>query len=316
MTWHDIDCKKAVPLETRPGVPEQFHLFDSDSVLAINAAMAAERPLLVRGEPGMGKTQLAAAASKVLNRPLVSFVVDSRTESRHLLWRFDAVERLAMAQVCGALRLTEPEVRERLQEKKFVMPGPLWWAFDWDNAMDHCTEMGQRVPTVAPDTDPAHGRVVLIDEIDKADSDVPNGLLEALGGEEFTPPGCATVRASEPGPLVIITTNEERMLPDAFVRRCLVLHLKMPQDEKMIDFLVSRGRAHFPTADEVTFLKPAAEQLVADRRATVSPKPGVAEYLDLLRCVLQIAVDRKESPEQLLKQLARFTTQKHAEKPA
>lgn len=264
----------------------------------------------------MGKTQLAAAASKVLKRPLVSFVVDSRTESRHLLWRFDAVERLAMAQVCGALRLTEPEVRERLQEKKFVMPGPLWWAFDWESARSHCEELGQGIPTVAPDMDPANGRVVLIDEIDKADSDVPNGLLEALGAGQFTPPGCPAVCAQEPGPLVIITTNEERMLPDAFVRRCLVLHLKMPQDEKLVAFLVSRGRAHFPMADEVTFLKPAAEQLIADRRAAVSPKPGVAEYLDLLRCVLQIAIDRKEAPEQLMKQLARFTTQKHAEKPA
>jgi len=159
MTWHDIDCLTPVPLETRPGVPEQFHLFDEDSVLAINASLAAERPLLVRGQPGMGKTQLAAAASKVLNRPLVSFVVESRTESRHLLWHFDAVERLAMAQVCGALQLTETQVRDRLPEKTFVVPGPLWWAFDWDNAATHCTELGLPIQSITADTDPANGRL-------------------------------------------------------------------------------------------------------------------------------------------------------------
>lgn len=256
-----------------------------------------------------GETQLAAAAAVVLERQLVQFVVDSRTESRHLLWKFDAVERLAAAQVCGALKLTEEQVHDRLDEKKFVRPGPLWWGFDWQSASYHLRDIKQAVPCSGNQHE--NGRVVLIDEIDKADCDVPNGLLEALGSGEFTPTGCSPVRASEPSPLVIITTNEERVLPDAFTRRCLVLHLKLP-DDKLTEYLVARGVAHFENADP-DVLKTAAEQLADDRRSAVSPKPGVAEYLDLVRAVLRISRERKDSPTNLLKQLARFTTQKHAE---
>lgn len=312
MTWHDIDCSRPVTLVTRPGVPEQVHLFDEQSVLAINASLTAERPLLVRGEPGMGKTQLAAAAAHVLDRPLVSFVVDSRTESRNLLWEFDAIERLAAAQVCGALQLDEDAVHERLEERKFVRPGPLWWAFDWGSAREHYESLSLTLPRT--ESNFGKGRVVLIDEIDKADSDVPNGLLEALGAGQFTPPGCETVKASEPAPLVIITTNEERVLPDAFVRRCLVLQLRMPADDKLVEFLIDRGRAHFKDADEDEVLRPAAKQLAEDRRGTLKPRPGVAEYLDLVRSVIAIGDDSGRSRKDLMKDLARFTTQKHAEK--
>src|SRR5262245_49529840 len=98
----EFDCRKPIKLVDRPGLPEQYHLFDEDSAMAIRAALAARRPLLVRGEPGVGKTQLAAAAASVLKRPLLSRVVDSRTESRDLLWDFDAITRLADAQIAAA----------------------------------------------------------------------------------------------------------------------------------------------------------------------------------------------------------------------
>src|SRR5262249_18771928 len=96
-----IDWKTPVKLIDRHGLPEQYHLFDPESVMAIRAALAARRPLLVRGEPGVGKSQLAAAAAHVLERPLVPKVVDSRTESRDLLWEFDAIMRLADAQIAA-----------------------------------------------------------------------------------------------------------------------------------------------------------------------------------------------------------------------
>ena len=99
----EIDCSTPVKLADRPGLPEQYHQFEPESALAIRAALGACRPLLVRGEPGVGKTQLAAAAAKVLGRPLVQKVVESRTESRELLWEFDAVQRLAEAQIAGAV---------------------------------------------------------------------------------------------------------------------------------------------------------------------------------------------------------------------
>src|SRR3954471_12210395 len=91
----EIDCRRPIKLVDRPGLAEQYHLFDPESALAIRAALAARRPLLVRGEPGVGKTQLALAAASVFKRPLVEKVVDSRTESRDLLWEFDAILRLA-----------------------------------------------------------------------------------------------------------------------------------------------------------------------------------------------------------------------------
>src|SRR5271157_3201277 len=99
----EIDCAKPIELVDRPGLPEQYHLFDDDSAQAIRAALAAMRPLLIRGEPGVGKTQLASAAACVFGRPLVPKVVDSRTESRDLMWEFDAILRLADAQIAAAL---------------------------------------------------------------------------------------------------------------------------------------------------------------------------------------------------------------------
>ena len=127
----------------------------------------------------MGKTQLAAAAAMVLKRPLVSRVVDSRTEPRDLLWEFDAVQRLAEAQIAGT-----PAWRGLLQSRlavgKFVRPGTLWWGFDWNGAAEQARLTGSEVLKPPDGTDPRHGRVVLIDEIDKAEADVPNGLLEAL----------------------------------------------------------------------------------------------------------------------------------------
>jgi len=101
LPWPDVS--KPIKLVVTEGLPEQYHVFEKDSWLAIQGALGARRPLLVRGEPGVGKTQLAAAAAMVLKRPLVSRVVDSRTEPRDLLWEFDAVQRLAEAQIAGTL---------------------------------------------------------------------------------------------------------------------------------------------------------------------------------------------------------------------
>ncbi len=197
--------KTPVKLVDRPGLPEQYHLFDPESVLAIRAALAARRPLLVRGEPGVGKTQLAAAAAHVLERPLVTKVVNSRTESRDLMWEFDAIMRLADAQI-AAVFLSEKDgpvppgegrppgfatgaLREKLAVGNYVRPGPLWWAFDWTGACERANRTKSPIPLCDPPADPLNGCVVLIDEIDKAESDVPNGLLEALGSGRFTPLG-------------------------------------------------------------------------------------------------------------------------------
>ncbi len=333
----EIDWRTPIKLIDRPGLPEQYHLFDAESTMAIRAALAARRPLLVRGEPGVGKTQLAAAAANVLKRPLVPKVVNSRTESRDLLWEFDAIMRLADAQVAAAF-LSEKdgpgmpvegkpqgfageELRTRLAVGNYVRPGPLWWAFDWDDARQQAERTQTPIPIFDLSADPRNGCVVLIDEIDKADSDVPNGLLEALGSGRFTPLGQSRpveVREGSEPPLVVITTNEERVLPNAFVRRCLVLELKLPRDDPgLIEHLVARAAVHFPRRAEGSknLFRKAAELLVADRRTArernVSPLPGQAEYLDLLRAVFHLEPDSAAGQETILESVSRYAVRKY-----
>ncbi len=319
MTFLSIEPQHVTPLRGRAGLPERYHEFDEGSLSAVNAAIAAQRPLLVRGETGVGKTQLAEAVATELQRAFYSFTVDARTESRHLLWRYDAVMRLAQAQLYGALQRQDAvDIERELAVQKFVYPGPLWWAFDSRSADAACGDGATPLRVQDNDVRQANGWVVLIDEIDKAESDVPNGLLEALGAGQFTPFGYEQpVTLQGIPPLIIITTNEERVLPDAFIRRCLVLHLTLPRgDEALIAFLKQRGRAHFGTQTTDAVLHEAARQLVADRNAAdaaqLSPLPGQAEYLDLVRAVVGLAPGDGATQRGLLVSIARFTLRKHS----
>ena len=205
----DIADDAIVELAATGDMPEAVHQFEAGQIRAINAALAARRPLLVRGEPGIGKSQLARAAAKGLGRAFVPHTVDARTESRDLLWHFDAVARLAEAQLLGALcrvadldppdpalppaekgdKAEAPNIRDRLAIARFLHPRALWWAFDWNGALDRAKAIGISAPPQPDGGDPANGCLVLIDEIDKAEADVPNGLLEALGAGSFHPPG-------------------------------------------------------------------------------------------------------------------------------
>jgi len=303
---------------------ERVHKFDQRSVDAINAAIGSGRPLLVRGEPGVGKSQLAEAAAKKLDRAFISKVVDSRTESRDLMYEFDAVARLAEAQ----LRLEEKpeEMRARLAIRRFVKPGPLWWAFDAVMAEEHCKSVGTSLASTPlkqgnNETLAKNGWVVLIDEIDKAETDVPNGLLEALGLGEFTPPDInSPVRLAPkiPAPLIIITTNEERILPAAFERRCAALHLALPlQEQQLIKRLVEVGESHFSGKTENRVLEEAAKILAEDRAKAeadrLKPLPGLAEYLDMIRAVIKRADRDIEKQLTLLKNVRRFIVRKAAE---
>lgn len=233
----------------------------------------------------------------------VPFVVDSRTESRDLLWDFDAVARLADAQLGTAMNEAEKKAfRRNLAVKNYLHPGPLWWGFDWGSALKQAELASNRLfdddeaekEAVGPEQwdggDSANGCVVLIDEIDKAELDVPNGLLEALGDGCFLPEGCKhRVCVSGIPPLVVITSNNERIMPDAFLRRCLVLNLSLPAPrDELIATLKSRGKAHFSDLNDEILLK--AAELVADDREKAQqmhhhPLPGQAEYIDLLRAV-------------------------------
>ncbi|MEM7391059.1 MAG: MoxR family ATPase [Verrucomicrobiota bacterium] len=310
----DLNALAPVPLATSGVAPEQVHVFNQRSLHAVNAALAARRPLLVRGEPGTGKTQLARAAAKVLGRAFIAQVVDSRTDPRDLLWHFDAVGRLAEAQLQSAMSHDEAVMREKLAIQNFVRPGPLWWAFDWPSAEEQALRVQMAPPLQVDGGQWKHGCVLLIDEIDKAESDVPNALLEALGNGSFLPMDRAEpVEVSARPPLVVITTNEERTLPDAFIRRCLVLHLKLPEESsRLTEHLVNIGEAHFPQASP-TLLQRAAEMLVSDREKVeekgLAP-PGQAEYLDLVRAV-QDAASNEDEENEMLHTISTFVLDKH-----
>jgi MoxR-like ATPase len=296
--------------------PASVHLFDSQQRLALRAAEAAGRPLLVRGDPGTGKSQLAHAAAVAAGRLFLPVVVDARTEASDLQWHFDAVARLADAHLRG---LAGGEGQRSMSARNYVCPGPLWWAFDWASASEQCRLL-EAAPTVPKTPDgwaPERGSVVLIDEIDKAEAELPNGLLEVLGNGGFhVPLAQTTVQRSGifPAPLVIITTNEERELPAPFLRRCLVLNLKLPQGDALQDYLLARGRLHFPdlAKDRPDCLQQAAQLLLDDRQSAQESGaylPGLAEYLDLLRALQKLD---SADPMALLKELRRFVYVKHS----
>ena len=190
-------------------------------------------------------------------------------------------------------------------------------AFDWHSAQEPAPGIRVAEPPVAEGTDPTNGVVVLLDEIDKADSSVPNGLLDALGQGGFEGPAGRRVECGAIPPLVVVTTNEERSLPDAFLRRCLVLQMRLPRDRsRLVEWLKRRGRAHFDSGHlaEAVFVQ-AAEMLADDRQRLVRQgltPPGCAEYLDLLRSVARSEPDHARQVA-LLDRVAEFALRKHPE---
>ncbi len=294
MNPDDIDLieaaiiKKRFKLKATGTGPETWHQFDSKPAYALVAALTSNRPLLIRGEPGLGKSQLAQAAAHVLKRRFISIVIQPDTEYQDLLWGIDHTQRLADAQLASV----EGNADKLKDFKNYIGTGALWWALDWKDAKDQSSICSHNFcPPEDPNTPNAitAGVVLLIDEIDKADIGLSNSLLEVLGNEHFPVPPLAgkIVKAKGISPLIILTTNDTRQLPAALQRRCVVLKMSMPDD--VHDYLVKLGETHHPNMDE-EILNEAASQIVKDRSDCQElPKTGQAEYLDLLRALENIS---------------------------
>jgi MoxR-like ATPase len=254
------------------------YVFDDDIVFAVRVALATYRPLLVFGPPGVGKSSLARDVSRILGWRFYSEVVTSRTEAQDLLWHTDLVHRLADSQVKDGLG----------DPLEYVVPGVLWWAFHPASAKEVARAARVRG---RHDPDQAGVRaVVLIDEIDKADPDIPNNLLVPLGSLSFSGPREDVTAARDEAPLVFITSNNERDLPPAFVRRCVILNLPAPEKEH----LERVARAHFGALPEgsSTLYADAAEMVLEVAGRAKERKPGTAEYLDFVRACLDLDIRR------------------------
>jgi MoxR-like ATPase len=307
---------KTEPLPEFGPWPATQHLFSADDLRAVTMAYMAGRPLLLRGEPGCGKSQLARAVAQTLGWPLLSKVINARCEPEDLLYRLDAVARLAKAQILPR----DSDAGEALAPENFLLPEILWWALSpfnaqkrFDAAKEHCGSGCDYGANAAVPFDSEKGCVVLLDEMDKADAEVPNSLLEVFSLGGFSLPyggGCVTVEGVK-RPLLIITTNEERELPAAFVRRCLVHQMNPPRDG-LEAFFRERVRAHY-TSDEVSdaVLDESIGILIRDRskmKALDLPLPGLAELLDLLRAIVEMG---KGTDVDEMKGLSRFAFEKY-----
>lgn len=249
--------------------PPQTFLFDDALVLAVNIALATGRPLLLRGDSGVGKSSMARAVAWHEGWSYVQIVVTSRTSARDFLYQVDDLKRLQDA-YAG---------RPIAEMKPYLVPGPLFWAFEPDYARSilATTERDALVPSGIEVN--AANTVVLINEIDKADPDVPNNLLEPLGRMSFEASELlrpVTAPANRV-PFVVLTTNEERDLPAAFLRRCVEHRMERPDQERLRRI----GEKHFK-AD----FDPHHHDLV------VQLKPeSPAEYLDALRACRRLVVE-------------------------
>ncbi len=221
-----------------------------DLAVAVNAAVTLQRPLLVKGEPGTGKTELARQVAQTLGLPLIEWHVKSTTKAQQGLYEYDAVSRLRDSQL-GEARVHDVA--------NYIRQGKLWQAFD------------------------APARVVLlIDEIDKADIEFPNDLLQELDRMEFhVYETGATVKARH-RPVVIITSNNEKELPDAFLRRCFFHYIRFPDT----DTLRAIVRVHFPDIKDALLATALTQFFELRETPGLKKKPSTSEMLDWLKLLL------------------------------
>ena len=231
------------------------YIATDELILAVNSSITIERPLLIKGEPGTGKTQLAEELAKHLDTEIISWHVKSSSKAQHGLYEYDTVSRLRDSQ------FGEEKVKDI---SNYIKKGPLWRAF----------EAKKKV-------------VLLIDEIDKADLEFPNDLLLELDKMEFYVYELQKKIQSKNRPIVIITSNNEKELPDAFLRRCFFHYIKFP-DENTLKKIIE---VHFPKIKSK--MVNSALQKFFDVRNTpgLKKKPSTSELIDWLQLLLSDDID-------------------------
>ena len=239
-----------------------------DLKIAVNAAIALERPLLIKGEPGTGKTVLAYEIAKALDAPLITWHIKSTTKAMQGLYEYEAVTRLRDSQ------LGDPRVKD---VSNYIKHGKLWDAFD------------------APERP-----VLLIDEIDKADIEFPNDLLQELDRMEFYVYETNETIKAKVRPVVLITSNNEKELPDAFLRRCFFHYIRFPDEETMKAII----DVHYPGIKQK--LVSEALRVFYDMRKVpgLKKKPSTSELLDWLKLLMVEDIDdetlRERDPTKLM----------------
>ena len=246
----------------------QQYVATEDLRVAVNAAITLERPLLVKGEPGTGKTVLAHEVAKALSRPMIEWHIKSTTKAQQGLYEYDAVSRLRDSQLGD----------ERVKDiKNYISQGKLWEAFTSDEKP-----------------------LLLIDEIDKADIEFPNDLLLELDRMEFFVYETGEQVKANQRPIVIITSNNEKELPDAFLRRCFFHYIKFPDRETMQEII----DVHFPNL-KVDLVREALNVFYDIRDVPgLKKKPSTSELLDWLKLLLNEDVTpetlREKDPTKLI----------------
>ena len=221
-----------------------------DLTIAVNAAVTLERPLLVKGEPGTGKTELARQVSAALGLPMIEWNIKSTTRAQQGLYEYDAVSRLRDSQ------LGEERVHD---VKNYIRKGKLWQAFEAD----------QKV-------------VLLIDEVDKADIEFPNDLLQELDKMEFFVYETGETITARHRPIVIITSNNEKELPDAFLRRCFFHYIRFPDAETLRKIV----EVHHPGIKQDLLTTALTQFYEIREQAGLKKKPSTSEVLDWLKLLL------------------------------
>jgi len=302
------------------------YVFSDRVKLAIDVALASGRPLLVSGSPGSGKTTLARAVAAGLGWRFLGRTITSRTRLEDLEAEIDMLRRLADAQA-----------NDLDEDWTYLKPGVLWWAFDRPGALRRGADGADTLKTKkAPPpalADPSEGVkdsehvVILLDEIDKADPDLPNDLLEPLDRKRFSlplPDRPLVEAVDDVGVLLMMTTNGERELPPAFLRRCITLDLPDArpagaegQAEGEIT-LEQIAAAHFGAASALAPLYGAVAQEVGAQREDAARRglrpPSTAEYVDTLRVLQQIPELREK--EKIWEEVKALLLQKTSRAPA